>query len=118
MVSRSAAAGVGVLADMVLREPALGSFHPVSLFGAAMKAYERRLYGDDRRHGVAHALAGVSIGVAAGAVVQSTALATSVTVAGRALGEAALDVERALAVGDLDRARTLLPALVGRDPTS
>jgi len=115
---RSAAAGVGVLADMVLGEPPLGSLHPVSLFGSAMKACERRLYGDDCRHGAAHALAGVSIGVTAGAIVQSTALATSVTVAGRALGEAALDVERALVAGDLARARTLLPALVGRDPAS
>jgi len=118
MVNRRAAAGVGVLADMVFGEPALGSLHPVSLFGSAMKACERRLYADDRRNGVAHALAGLSIGSAAGAIVRSTALATSVTVAGRALGEAALEVERALLTGDLVHARTLLPALVGRDPTS
>jgi adenosylcobinamide-phosphate synthase len=38
-------------------------------------------------------------------------------VAGRALGQAATDVAEALDDADLDRARALLPALVGRDPT-
>src|SRR5207244_2520243 len=47
----------------------------------------------------------------------SGALATYVAVAGRALGESALAVARALDHGDLDRARATLPALVGRDPT-
>ena len=46
----------------------------------------------------------------------TTALATYTAVAGRALGEAALEIEAALAEGDLERARELLPALVGRDP--
>ena len=89
--------------------------HPVAAFGSAMQAVESRLYADRRSAGVAHAVAGVLLGVAAGAVVRSAATATYVAVAGRALGDAAEDVRRALDGGDLDLARSLLPALVGRD---
>jgi adenosylcobinamide-phosphate synthase len=46
----------------------------------------------------------------------SLALATYVTVAGRALGAAAGGVAGALLAGDLEAARRHLPALVGRDP--
>ncbi|HEV3452476.1 MAG TPA: adenosylcobinamide-phosphate synthase CbiB [Acidimicrobiia bacterium] len=48
---------------------------------------------------------------------RSTTLATTSAVAGRALSTSATDVGRALDEGDLDRARGLLPALVGRDPS-
>jgi adenosylcobinamide-phosphate synthase len=43
-------------------------------------------------------------------------LATSSAVAGRALGATANDVAGSLAAGDAQRARELLPSLVGRDP--
>jgi adenosylcobinamide-phosphate synthase len=43
-------------------------------------------------------------------------VATYVAVGGRALGDAALDVGRALDRGDVAAARELLPTLVGRDP--
>jgi adenosylcobinamide-phosphate synthase len=46
----------------------------------------------------------------------SLALATYVTVAGRALGAAASDVAAALQAGDLEAARRHVPVLVGRDP--
>ncbi len=48
---------------------------------------------------------------------RSTTVATTSAVAGRALGQAAGDVGRALDDGDLERARALLPTLVGRDPS-
>jgi adenosylcobinamide-phosphate synthase len=48
----------------------------------------------------------------------STAAASYLAVAGRALGEAALDVASALGRDDLERARALMPALVGRDPSA
>jgi adenosylcobinamide-phosphate synthase len=48
--------------------------------------------------------------------VRSAAVAGYVATSGRALHRAALDVGDALAAGDLDRARELLPMLVGRDP--
>lgn len=82
-----------------------------------MQALERRLYADRREAGALHAVAGTVIGLAAGRAVRSTAVATWAAVAGRSLGEAATEVGRALEADDLERARTLLPTLVGRDPS-
>ena len=114
---RSIEAALGILADAVLGEPPL-SPHPVSAFGRIMRHVERRLHRDHRGAGIVHAAAGAGIGSVAGAVLRSTAAATYLAVAGRALGEAAQDVGTALSAGDLARARTLLPALVGRDPST
>ena len=108
---------VGVLADRVLGEPP-AAVHPVVAFGRLMRAVERRLYRDSRAAGVAHAMMGAGVGVAAGAVLGSTAVATWTAVAGRALGDAARSVGGALEAGDLLRARELLPALVGREPST
>ena len=107
----------GLLADRLLGEPPV-SPHPVSLFGRAMRGMEARLYRDSRGAGVVHAAVGVGLGVVAGSAVRSTAVATYVSVAGRALGDAALSVASALEAGDLEEARSLLPALVGRDPSA
>lgn len=114
-LSRSQAAAVGVLADMAFGEPPLRP-HPVSLFGRAVRAVERRTYRDTRRAGARHAAIGVGMGAAGGALVRSTALATYVAVAGRALWQAADAVAVALDAGNLDEARRLVPSLVGRDP--
>ena len=116
MSRRALGAAAGLIADQVVGEPRLPQ-HPLTLFGNAMRAYERSRYRDDRIAGVAHAAVGVSIGAAGGRLLGSTAVATCLAVAGRALGEAALAVADALADDDLDRARALLPALVGRDPS-
>jgi adenosylcobinamide-phosphate synthase len=109
-----AAAG-GILADRLLGEPPSRG-HPVALFGRAMQELEAGLYADRRGRGVVHAAAGVAVGAAAGKLVCSTFAATYLAVAGRALGDAARQVGGALDAGDLDRARDLLPALVGREP--
>ncbi len=114
-MSRPLAAALGIVADRVFGEPPLRP-HPVAVLGTVLEHVERTLYADRRSAGVAHALAGLTIGLGAGAMVRSTTAATYLAVAGRALGEAAGDIEQALAAGDLDRARSLLPALVGRDP--
>ena len=113
---RPGAAAAGVLIDALVGEPPLAP-HPVSMFGWAMRGVERHLYADTRRAGTAHAGAGIALGAGAGAVIGSTALATYVAVAGRALRVAAQDVHDALERGELDRARSLLPSLVGRDAT-
>lgn len=110
------AVALGLLADRAVGEPPVRP-HPVSLFGRAMRGVEGRLYRDDRAAGAAHAAAGIGLGVAAGSALRSTALATYVSVAGRALGDAAMSVAAALEAGDLDGARDRLPALVGRDPS-
>ena len=109
-------AALGLAADRVVGEPP-ARHHPVAAFGRAMQALEARVYVDHRAAGVAHAAAGVLLGGVAGRAVRSTALATWSAVAGRALGEAAAAVGDALDAGDLDRARGLLPTLVGRDPS-
>jgi adenosylcobinamide-phosphate synthase len=105
----------GIALDRLLPEPPDG-VHPVVLFGLAMNMLERRLHRDRKGAGLAHAAAGVAFGLAAGALVRSTVVATTSAVAGRALAEAAGDVRAALEADDLEEARRLLPALVGRDP--
>jgi adenosylcobinamide-phosphate synthase len=112
---RGLAVAAGLLADRLLGEPRVVP-HPVSLFGRAMRGVESSWWRDSRAAGVGHAGAGVLLGVGAGLLVRSTALAAYVAVAGRALGDAALAVAAALEADDLDLARSLLPALVGRDP--
>lgn len=112
---RPLAASVGILADRVLGEPP-ASVHPVVGFGRVMRAVEQAGYADARGPGAAHAALGVGIGVGAGALVGSAAVATYVAVGGRALADAAAAVAGALELGELERARSLLPALVGRDP--
>lgn len=113
--ARPLGAAAGLLLDRLVPEPP-GAVHPVVLFGAAMTSIEGRLHRDAMGAGLVHASAGVALGLAAGAAVRSTTLATTSAVAGRALAEAATDVAHALDDGDLDGARALLPALVGRDP--
>ena len=82
-----------------------------------MSALEKRIYADSRAAGVSHALWGSALGVVAGRVVSSSAVATGISVGARALRSAAREVDVALADGDLPRARELLPNLVGRDPS-
>ena len=113
---RGAAVAAGLVADAVFGEPAVRP-HPVSAFGQVMREVESRMYADDRAHGVLHTITGTTIGLLAGGAVRSTALATYLAVAGRALSDAARDVASALDRDDLAEARRLLPALVGRDPS-
>ena len=114
MVSALGAAA-GVVADRLLGEPP-SAIHPVVAFGRAMRAVERTIYADARLPGVAHAAIGTALGIGAGRVVGSTTVATWLAVAGRGLATAATDVANALEAGDLPTARSLLPALAGRDP--
>ncbi len=111
---RPLGAAAGLALDRLLPELP-GAVHPVVLFGAVMTGLERRIHRDAKGPGLLHALVGVSLGLVVGAVVRSTALATSSAVAGRALVATAGDVGRSLQADDMVRARELLPSLVGRD---
>lgn len=113
---RPLAAATGIILDRIFGEPAT-SLHPVVHFGRFMKDFERGNYSDSKVAGVAHAAMGSVLGFASGSLLRSTALASGVAVGGRALCNAASDVGDALVSGDLDRARELLPSLVGRDPS-
>ncbi len=115
MVSNPLAVASGLLADSLAGEPPVRR-HPVAVLGRALQLVEGRVYGDRVTNGVLHATIGVALGVGAGAAIHSTALATYLGSSGRALRDAAADVEDALTAGDMERARTLLPTLVGRDP--
>ena len=116
MVSRRLLAVVGALAvDRMAGEPP-GAVHPVAGFGRAMQVVERHCYSPTLAGGAVYAALGIGLGGIGGAVVRSTLVATYVAVGGRALADAAGAVGDALDNGDLDRARTLLPGLVGRDP--
>jgi adenosylcobinamide-phosphate synthase len=106
----------GILADRTFGEPPT-SVHPVAAFGTVMTALERRLYRDERWAGALHAAAGIALGVAAGRLVRSRAVATYVAVSGRMLGSTARQIGSVLEAGDLAGARALLPSLVGRDPS-
>lgn len=114
--SRLLGAAAGIVVDGVLPEPP-SAVHPVALFGRAMTGVEHHLYRDRRAAGVLYALTGTALGVGAGLAVGSTAVATTMAVAGHSLVETATGIGTALDAGDLDRARALLPSLVGRDPT-
>jgi adenosylcobinamide-phosphate synthase len=114
MVNRPVAAACGVVLDMVVGEPPLRP-HPLVVFGQLMRRVERSTYRDARLPGVVHAGAGVLVGALAGAALHSTAVATYLAVAHKALAEAARDVQTALEAADLEAARAKLPALVGRD---
>ena len=108
-------AAAGIALDQLVPEPP-AAIHPVALFGLAMTGLERRIHRDARGAGLLHAFTGVALGVVAGRAVRSTALATVTAVAGRALAETGTAIGRALEADDLERARAMLPALVGREP--
>lgn len=113
---RAGAVGLAIVIDRLVGEPPVRP-HPVSIFGRLMRASEAHLWADRRLPGAAHAAFGIGVGAAVGALSHTTTGSTYLAVAGRALDEAAAQVESALLTDDLDRARELLPALVGRDPS-
>lgn len=113
-------AAAGIALDEVFGEPTIDP-HPVAAFGMAITHLEALWWRDDRRRGIAHAAIGVgaaaAIGTVCGQGAVGTAGTTYLSVAGRALGEAAVEVARGLEAGELDAARRSLPSLVGRDPS-
>lgn len=113
------AAGLGM--DRRWGEPP-AEVHPVALFGRLMTVVEERLYRDNRPAGAVFLGLGLSLGVASGRVLErclgpaGVALACAAASASLMLADSALEVARALERDDLDEARVLVQALVGRDP--
>jgi adenosylcobinamide-phosphate synthase len=113
-------------ADRVLGDPA--RLHPVAGFGAITAWLERWVWRPSRVVGALYAgalVAAVWGAIAVGgrrlASPARRAFAIAVlwaTLGGRSLERAALRLQAALDAGDLDRARALVPALVGRDPST
>lgn len=115
---------LGYAADRVFGDPR--RWHPVAGFGACALRLEQRLYSDSRASGVAHVLllVGGTTGLGylgehlARSPLVRTALTGCVTWAvlgGRSLEDEAAAVHQLLDTGDLDRARSRVRSLVGRD---
>ncbi|MBE1456975.1 adenosylcobinamide-phosphate synthase [Nocardiopsis terrae] len=107
----------GFLLDGIVRDPQRG--HPVALFGTAAAHLERRLYRDSVGAGAVFAGAAVLPVVLAGSRVRHpalVALSAWAVLGGSMLGREAERVADALEQGDLERARTLVRGLCGRDP--
>lgn len=115
---------LGLVADSLLADPRRG--HPVSAFGAAAAALERRMHRDSRPVGAAYAaaLAGGCALLGAGATraargpggtLAVTALATWAVVGGTSLRREAAAMARLLHDGDVVTARERLSHLCGRD---
>jgi adenosylcobinamide-phosphate synthase len=116
---RALGAAAGLALDQLVGEPPVPDrLHPVAVFGTGVSALERRLYDDRLAPGAVLAAGGVGMAALAGAALRSPVLAGYLSTAGRGLHDAARDVADALDAGDLARARDLMPALVGRDPTT
>ena len=115
MNRRAAGVAAGVAIDALVGEPPITP-HPLVVFGRIMRAVERRCHADRRAAGILHASVGLAVGATSG-IAFGPAGATYLAVAGNGLGRAALDVAAALEGHQLDAARRLLPALVGRDPS-
>jgi adenosylcobinamide-phosphate synthase len=119
---RGLGAAVGLAVDQLVGEPP-ARWHPVAGFGGLMAAREQRRYRDSRRAGAVHAAAALAGAGVAGVLVEAVggpcgvAGATWLASSGRMLRDSAAAVGAALEAGDLARARSLLPALVGRDPS-
>jgi len=82
-----------------------------------MTKVEGSVWADRRLSGVAYAVAGAGLGAATGRLVRSTAITVAIAVAGRQLRSTADSIAQATHAQDLVQARSLLPSLVGRDPS-
>lgn len=117
----------GMGADRILGDPARG--HPVAAFGRAAEMLEKRMFSQRRSAGAAYVLALVGGASIASALVDTlvrrnhvargifVVLVTWSVLGGRSLEREALRVADALDRADIEEARRLIPALVGRDPT-
>lgn len=123
--SPAAALLIGAALDRSLGDPQ--RLHPVGGFGAVAELGERALWRDSRPWGAGYAALFVGAPSAAVALAERrlqgrpyarTAFAAFVlwsTLGGRSLGRHALALGQAVAQEDLKLARSLAPALVGRD---
>ena len=116
----------GWVVDRLIADPRRG--HPVAAFGRCAGQWESAVYADRRAAGVVFTAAAVGATVMAGTGLRAVcarrpwahgllvAGATWTVLGGTSLVRIATDLGAAVERGDLDRARSLLPALCGRDP--
>jgi adenosylcobinamide-phosphate synthase len=116
---------LGTALDAIVPDPRRG--HPVALFGTAAGALERRMWADDRAHGIAFTAVCVGGAVLAGRAVErrsgrvrvlTLAGGTWAVVGARSLRAEGRAVHDLLARNDLPGAREQVTHLVGRDPSA
>ncbi len=117
---------LGSALDALLADPRRA--HPVAAFGAAASRAERRLWAASRARGALFAIGCAGPAAALGWGMQRlagrdparfaalTAVTAWTVLGGASLAAEAAAMSAALAAGDLDGARAVLPALCGRDP--
>lgn len=112
------AAGLSLFVDRMFGEIDQ-KFHPVALFGTVMQRFERYIWRDTKGAGFQYSLLGLGLGFLGSRILGRPfvgSLASSyLAVAERSLLLHADQVSQALANNDIFEARTILPALVGRD---
>lgn len=119
------AIALGYAADRALGDPR--RWHPVAGFGRAAAALESRMWRSSRSTGALYCVALVAAvtlplrwidrrlyGTARHALGAATVFSA---LGGRSLAREATALADAVARGDIDRARAIAPALVGRDPS-
>jgi adenosylcobinamide-phosphate synthase len=117
-----AALAIGFGADRLLGDPR--RWHPVAGFGRIARRLERVLWAPSRARGAVYAgvlVAAVACPIAIvdrllGSRAWFSALVVWTALGGRSLERVAIELAGAVAAGDLEHARTVAPALVGRDP--
>lgn len=117
----------GAVADAIFGDPVRG--HPVAVFGRAASVLERKLWRPSRAAGVVYVAALVLPVTALAAAVDRalwrrplartafTSIVIWTVLGGRSLAREARRLADALARDDLEAARRVVPALVGRDPS-
>ncbi len=82
-----------------------------------MQRFEKLIWKDERPAGVIYAGVGMGLSIVFGRLARSTTAVVALAAAGRELRRVAGEIGALTVAGDLDGARRLLPALVGRDPS-
>ncbi|CRK61820.1 Adenosylcobinamide-phosphate synthase [Alloactinosynnema sp. L-07] len=113
---------LGVAADAIVGDPR--RFHPVAGFGTLAGRLEKAVYRDHRVPGAVYTAVLAGGAVALGMAVErrspilGTALATWAVLGGRSLATEGALIGRHLDEGALEDARTRIPHLCGRDPST
>lgn len=125
-VCTAAGLTLGWVADQLLGDPV--KYHPVAGFGQVAAGLEKRIYADDRAHGLAYAATLIAGATGLGLLVHrgtarhgflrvaATAAATWAVLGGRSLAREAEAIAARLDDDDLDGARDRIRNLVSRDP--
>ncbi|NNN22238.1 MAG: cobalamin biosynthesis protein CobD [Acidimicrobiales bacterium] len=127
--------GVGVLGDAAIGEKFQGRFHPVGIYGKAMELVEKLIYSDEVKAGVLYLSIGIGLsstpvlgldkilgplksvkvfGVKVDRIIGIPLFLWLVN-GGWQLGKVANQIGESLENGELDRAISELPSLVGRE---